>query len=177
MQTRELEEYCQRRGWGCVHYTDVGISGAKAKRPQLDKLMRDAHQRRFDVLVVWKIDRLGRSLSHLLGVLDVLKDLGIEFVSLTNDIDTGTASGKLMFQMLGAFSEFERSLIQERVRAGLANARSKGILPGPKQVALDMDAVRKRRAAGESLRTIAADLGCSPSLLIKRTKQTAVSHV
>ncbi len=127
MQTRELTEYAQRRGWGVVgEYVDVGISGCKEKRPELDRLMADAHRRRFDAVVVWRFDRFARSVSHLLRALEAFKTLGIEFVSLSEQVDTSTPTGKMVFTVLGAVAELERSLIVERVRAGMRNARAKG---------------------------------------------------
>jgi len=127
MQLRELREYCERRGWTVAgEYVDVGISGAKDKRPQLDRMMGDAHKRRFDGVAVWKFDRFARSVSHLLRALDTFRVLGIEFVSLSESLDTTTPAGRMVFTVLGAVAELERSLIAERVRAGLRNARAKG---------------------------------------------------
>ena len=122
-----MKEYCPRRGWTVVdEYIDVGISGTKEKRPELDRLMSDAHSRRFDVIVVWKFDRFARSVSHLLRALETFQSLGIEFVSLSEQLDTSTPTGKMVFTVLGAVAELERSLIVERVRAGMRNARAKG---------------------------------------------------
>jgi len=116
MQTRELREYCERRGWQlAVEYVDLGISGAKEKRPELDRLMSDAHRRRFDAVVVWKFDRFARSVSHLLRALETFKALGIEFVSLSEQVDTSTPTGKMVFTVLGGVAELERRLIAERV--------------------------------------------------------------
>src|SRR3979490_350267 len=127
MQSREIREYCQRRGWPLVgEYVDIGISGAKERRPQLDRLIADAHKRKFEVIVVWKFDRFARSVSHLLRALENFRALGIEFVSLAEQIDTSTPTGKMIFTVLGAVAKLERSLIAERVRAGLRNARAKG---------------------------------------------------
>src|SRR5229473_232126 len=127
MQTRELEQFAQARGWRLVDsYLDVGISGTKDKRPELDRLMADAHKRRFDVVVVWRFDRFARSVSHLLRALETFNALGIAFVSLSEQMDTTTPTGKMVFTVLGAVAELERSLIVERVRAGLRNARAKG---------------------------------------------------
>jgi DNA invertase Pin-like site-specific DNA recombinase len=131
MQLRELREYCKRRGWKIAgEYTDEGISGAKDRRPELDKLMADAHRRKFDVVAVWKFDRFARSVSHLLRALDTFRVLGIEFVSLSESLDTATPAGRMVFTVLGAVAELERSLIGERVRAGLRNARAKGVRLG-----------------------------------------------
>jgi DNA invertase Pin-like site-specific DNA recombinase len=127
MQTRELEEFCQRRGWHITgRYVDQGVSGAKDSRPELNRLMADAHSRRFDVIAVWKFDRFARSVSHLLRALETFQALGIEFVSLSEQIDTSTPTGKMVFTILGAVAELERSLIVDRVRAGMRNARAKG---------------------------------------------------
>ena len=116
MQTRELREYCERRGWQLAgEYVDLGISGAREKRPELDRLMSDAHRRRFDAVVVWKFDRFARSVSHLLRALETFKALGIEFVSLSEQVDTSTPTGKMVFTVLGGVAELERRLIAERV--------------------------------------------------------------
>ena len=127
MQLRELRGYCQRRGWTVVaEYVDAGISGAKEKRPELDRLLADAHRRHFDAVVVWRFDRFARSVSHLLRALEEFRALGIEFISLSEQVDTSTPTGKMVFTVLGAVAELERSLIVERLRAGLRNARAKG---------------------------------------------------
>jgi DNA invertase Pin-like site-specific DNA recombinase len=127
MQTRELLEYAERRGWTVAgEYVDVGISGTKETRPELDRLMTDAHRRRFDAVAVWKFDRFARSVSHLLRALENFQALGIHFVSLSESMDTSTPAGKMVFTVLGAVAELERSLIAERVRAGMRNARAKG---------------------------------------------------
>ena len=127
MQVRDLREYCSRRGWTITgEYVDAGISGAKEKRPELDRLMADAHRRRFDLVEVWKFDRFARSVSHLLRALEAFNALGIAFVSLSESLDTSTPAGRMVFTVLGAVAELERSLIVERVRAGMRNARAKG---------------------------------------------------
>lgn len=131
MQLRELREYCKRRGWGVAEeFVDEGISGGKEGRPALDKLMADAHKRKFDAVVVWKFDRFARSVSHLLRALETFNSLGIAFVSLSESIDTSTPAGKMVFTVLGAVAELERSLIGERVRAGLRNAKARGVRLG-----------------------------------------------
>jgi DNA invertase Pin-like site-specific DNA recombinase len=138
MQTRELQEYCERRGWKVSgEYVDEGISGAKDSRPELNKLMADAHRRRFDAVVVWRFDRFARSVSHLLRALDTFKALGVEFVSLSEQVDTSTPTGKMIFTVLGAVAELERSLIAERVKAGLRNARARGKRLGRPRVIVD----------------------------------------
>ena len=130
MQTRELREYCDRRGWTVAgEYVDIGISGTKERRPELDRLLGEAHRRRFDAVVVWRFDRFARSVSHLLRALETFKSLGIEFVSLSEQVDTSTPTGKMVFTVLGAVAELERSLIVERVRAGLRNATREREVP------------------------------------------------
>jgi DNA invertase Pin-like site-specific DNA recombinase len=162
MQTRELREYCERRGWEVAgEHVDVGISGTKAKRPQLDLLIADAHRRNFDVVVVWKFDRFARSVSHLLRALETFQALGIEFVSLTEGVDTSTPMGKMVFTVLGAVAELERSLIVERVKAGLRNARAKGKRLGRPRKVLPDSRITLLRARGCSWRTIARQIGCS----------------
>jgi DNA invertase Pin-like site-specific DNA recombinase len=127
MQTREIREYAERRGWTVAgEYVDIGISGTKEKRPELDRLMADAHRRRMDAVAVWKFDRMARSVSHLLRALETFNSLGIEFVGLSESLDTATPAGRMVFTVLGAVAELERSLIVERVKAGLRNARAKG---------------------------------------------------
>lgn len=160
MQLREISEYCSRRGWA-VHseYVDVGISGTKEKRPELDRLLADAHRRKFDAIVVWKFDRFARSVSHLLRALETFQALGIEFVSLTEGVDTSTPTGKMVFTVLGAVAELERSLICERVRAGLRNAKAKGKRLGRPSKNLDAKTILALKAKGLSLRAIAKQLG------------------
>jgi DNA invertase Pin-like site-specific DNA recombinase len=160
MQLRELREYTVRRGWQIVgEYIDHGVSGSRESRPELNKLMADAHQRKFDAVLVWKVDRFGRSLRHLVNALADLGALGVAFVSMRDNLDLTTPSGRLMFQIIGAMSEFERSLIQERVRAGLANARAKGKLLGRPVRIVDREAIARLHAEGLSVRQIAARLG------------------
>lgn len=162
MQTRELREYCERRGWTCAgEYVDIGISGTKEKRPELDRLLSDAHRRKFDVVAVWKFDRFARSVSHLLRALETFQALGIEFVSLTEGVDTSTPMGKMVFTVLGAVAELERSLIAERVKAGLRNAVARGKRLGRPKVALNNARITCLRDSGLSWRTIAAELGVS----------------
>jgi DNA invertase Pin-like site-specific DNA recombinase len=160
MQTRELCEYCDRRGWSVVgEYVDLGISGTKEKRPELDRLMADAHRRRFDCVMVWKFDRFARSVSHLLRALETFKAQGIEFVSFSEQMDTSTPAGKMVFTVLGAVAELERSLIVERVRAGLRNARAKGKTLGRPRIAVDAARIGGLRAQGRSWRDIAREVG------------------
>jgi DNA invertase Pin-like site-specific DNA recombinase len=127
MQLSELREYASRRGWTIIsEYVDHGVSGSKESRPQLNQLMADAHRRKFDAVLVWKIDRWGRSLTHLVNSLADLAAYGVAFVSLRDNLDLSTPSGRLMLQIIGAMAEFERSLIRERVKAGLTKRARQG---------------------------------------------------
>jgi DNA invertase Pin-like site-specific DNA recombinase len=168
MQLRELREYCERRGWTVsAEYVDVGVSGAKDSRPQLNRLMADAKQRRFDAILVWKLDRFGRSLKHLVSALGEFEALGVAFVSLRDAFDLTTPAGRLMFNMVASFAEFERDLIRERVKAGIANRRAKGFRVGRKPVSIDPAKLQTLRSEGRTIREIATSLGCSRSLVHK----------
>jgi DNA invertase Pin-like site-specific DNA recombinase len=161
MQLRELREYCERRGLEIAgEYTDTA-SGAKDSRPELNRLMADAKQRRFDAVCVWKLDRFGRSLRHLVNALADLESLGVSFISLKDNLDLSTPSGRLMFQIIGAMAEFERALIQERVKAGLRNARAKGKRLGRPRKLVDTARIAALRAQGASWPQIAAQIGVS----------------
>lgn len=156
MQTRELREFCERRGWEIFDcYVDNGASGKKDSRPQLNRMMRDAHARKFDVVVCWRFDRFSRSVSHLCRALETFNALDIQFVSLCEQVDTNTPTGKLVFTILGAVAEGERNLIAERVRAGLKNARAKGKRLGRPAKPVDVAQISSLRAAGHSWRSIA----------------------
>jgi DNA invertase Pin-like site-specific DNA recombinase len=162
MQLRELREYIERRGWTLAgEYVDEGISGAKDSRPELNRLMADAHKRKFDAVVVWKFDRFARSVSHLLRALETFKAQGIEFISFSEQMDTSTPTGKMIFTVLGAVAELERSLIGERVRAGVRNARAKGKKLGRPKVAVDATKVRELRQEGQSFEQIGETLSVS----------------
>jgi DNA invertase Pin-like site-specific DNA recombinase len=162
MQLVEMREYVATRGWQVIEeYVDHGVSGAKESRPALNRLMADAKQRRFDAVVVWKIDRFGRSLRHLVNSIAELENLGVSFVSLRDSIDLSSPSGILMFQLIAAMSQFERSLIQERVKAGIRNARNKGRRLGRSRLDVDHGRIARLRANGASLRAISEQLGMS----------------
>ena len=154
-QILDLRTMAQQRGLEIVaEYTDK-ISGAKAKRPGLDELLRDARRHRFDVLLVWAFDRIARSTRHFLEVLDELNHLNIEFVSFRENIDTGGPLGRAMIIIIGAIAELERNLIIERVRAGMRRARLEGRQIGRRPIQLDIPAIRRDRAQGHSLLEIA----------------------
>ena len=124
-QLQELRRYVQARGWASQEYVDHGVSGAKDRRPALDRLVRDAMRRKIDVLICWRLDRLGRNLRHLILLLDELHAMGVAFVSLAEGIDATTLAGRLQLHVLGAIAEFERARIAERVKAGLARAKAR----------------------------------------------------
>ena len=167
MQLRELREHCERRGWTIAgEYVDR-MTGTKDRRPELDRLTADAHKRRFDVVIVWKFDRFARSVSHLLRALETFKALGIDFVSYSEQMDTSTPAGKMVFTVLGAVAELERSLIVERVRAGLRNARAKGKHLGRPRANIDANRLATLRREGKSLKQIAAEVGCSAAYVHK----------
>jgi DNA invertase Pin-like site-specific DNA recombinase len=168
LQTRELQQFAEARGWQVIGtYTDDGVSGSKDSRPELNRLMADAHKRCFDVVAVWRFDRFARSVSHLLRALETFSSLGIAFVSLNEQMDTTTPTGKMVFTVLGAVAELERSLIVERVRAGLRNARAKGKTLGRPRLTVDAARIGRLRLQGRSIREIADELGCSRSLVHK----------
>ncbi len=174
MQTRELREYAERRGWKLAgEYVDIGISGTKEKRPDLDRLMADAHKRKFDAVCVWRFDRFARSVSHLLKALETFKALGIEFVSYSEQMDTSTPAGKMVFTVLGAVAELERSLIVERVKAGLRNAKAKGKVLGRPRKVLDLKKIAALRAQGVGLRKIAAEMGVGVGTIYEAKKRSA----
>jgi DNA invertase Pin-like site-specific DNA recombinase len=161
MQLRELREYAERRGWRIAgEYVDH-LTGSKDSRPSLNRLMTEAHQRRFDIVLVWRFDRFARSVSHLLRALETFQSLRIDFVSLSENVDTSTPTGKMVFTVLGAVAELERSLIVERVKAGIRNARAKGKRIGRPGSRVNPAAVLMLRSSGASIRAIATQLNSS----------------
>src|SRR5438128_10002830 len=168
-QLQELRRYVQARTWTAVEYVDRGVSGSKDRRPALDTLIRDAKRRRFDVLVCWRLDRLGRNLRHLVVLIEDLNALGVAFVSLGEGIDCTTPAGKLQLHILAALAEFEKARIQERVRAGLARAKAQGVRLGrpPRRI----DPVRLATVAGLPEREAARRLGIPRSTLQRRLAQ------
>jgi DNA invertase Pin-like site-specific DNA recombinase len=172
MQLSELREYGARRGWQIIaEYVDEGVSGSRERRPQLDRLMADAHRRKFDAVLVWKIDRFGRSLRHLVNALADLDAYGVAFVSLRDNLDLSTPSGRLMFQVIGAMSEFEKALIQERVRAGLRNAVARGVRLGRPKRKVDAAEIARLRASGASWREVAERMGIGVGTAVRALQQ------
>lgn len=162
MQLGELREYCQRRGWGIAgEYVDAGISGAKEHRPQLDALLAACRKRRVDAVVVYRYDRFARSLRQLVNALDEFRSLDIEFISLHEGVDTSTPNGRLVFGIFASIAEFERELIRDRVKSGIAAARSRGKKLGRPRVNVDAAKIAALRASGMSWPTIAAEVGAS----------------
>lgn len=159
MQARELREFAKLRGWRVVNeYVDQGYSGRSNERPSLKRLMGDARKRDFDIVLVWKLDRFGRSLREIVLMLQDLSESGVEFCSLKDALDLSTSQGRLMTHVIAAFSQFEADVIRTRVIAGLENARAKGKRLGRPQRRNDAR-IRELRARGLSLRAISKQLG------------------
>jgi DNA invertase Pin-like site-specific DNA recombinase len=162
-QLAELRRYIEARGWTAIEYVDRGISGARESRPQLDALMADAKRRKFDAVCCWRLDRLGRNLKHLVGLLSELQALDVAFISLGEGIDCSTPAGKLQLHILAALAEFERGRIQERIKAGLARARAQGKPLGRPAVQVSASALES--VAHLSIRQAAAALGVGRSVI------------
>ena len=176
-QRRELEAVAARSGWQVVKvYEDAGISGAKGRdeRPGLDALLRAVNAKEFDMVAAWSVDRLGRSLTDLLGILQALHDKGVDLFLHQQGLDTSTSAGKAMFQMLGVFAEFERGIIRERVNAGLARAREKGVVLGRPRID---PAVEKRilalRKKGMGILKIGREIGVGTAAVQRVVGATA----
>ena len=162
-QIRELRQIAERRGWEVVEeYRDAGISGAKGRenRPGLDQMLKDASKRRFDIVMAWAIDRLGRSLIDLLSTIQTLEACGVDLYLDQQSIDTTTPAGKLMFQVTGAFAEFERSMIRQRVHAGLKRAAQEGRYPGRPRISDTMEKrIQNQLRAGKGILKVARECG------------------
>jgi DNA invertase Pin-like site-specific DNA recombinase len=173
-QVRELHRIAERRGWQIVEeYHDAGISGAKGRdqRPALDRMLKDASKRRFDVVMAWAIDRLGRSLIDLLGTIQHLEACGVDVYLDQQSIDTTTPAGKLMFQMTGAFAEFERSMIRQRVKAGLKRAVEQGTKLGRPRVSPSIEKrIQTHLRQGKGILKVATELGVGTST-VQRIKE------
>ena len=164
-QLNALREYAGKRAWAISkEYIDEGYTGSNTKRPAFTAMMADAKKRKFDVLLVYKLDRLSRSLKDLITTLDDLKSMGIDFISYDNGLDTTTPTGRLIFNVVGAVAEFEKDIIRERVRAGLENAKRKGKRLGRPPVSSRLvDEAKKLRSEGMSFRQIGKRLGIPES--------------
>jgi DNA invertase Pin-like site-specific DNA recombinase len=174
-QRRELEAVAKRSGWEVVKvYQDAGISGAKGrdKRPGLDAMMKAVNAKEFDMVASWSVDRLGRSLTDLLGILQGLHDKGVGLFLHQQGLDTSTTAGKAMFQMLGVFAEFERGIIRERVNAGLARARANGVKLGRRRVKPSVEAqIVALRDKGYGILKIGKKLGTGTSVVQRVFKE------
>ena len=160
LQLRDLRAYCAARGFSVpCEYVDIGESGAKDSRPQLNELMAAARKRQFDAVIVWRFDRFARSTKHLLLALEEFRSLGIMFISYQENIDTSSPLGQALFTIVSAVAQLERDLIRERVSAGIRNARACGKQLGRPRRVVNHNEVMRLRSEGASLRQIAAKLG------------------
>jgi DNA invertase Pin-like site-specific DNA recombinase len=169
-QVLELKAYCQRQGWSIFKiYEDKGVSGAQHDRPALDEMLRDASNpsQRFSALVVYKIDRIARSIVHLLEVLTTLRRLGIGFVSTTENIDTTSAQGRMLLTFLGGIAEFEREICIERVKSGIARAKANGTKLGRPRVGFDLQKAINFKQAGHGYKQIAREMGIPRTTLYR----------
>ena len=171
MQMRDLRAYCAARGFTIIReYIDIGQSGAKDSRPELNELMADARKRKFDSILVWRFDRFARSTKHLLLGLEEFRSLGIQFISYQENIDTSRPLGQALFTIVSAVAQLERDLIRERVSAGIRNARANGKKLGRPRVKANLEEILQLKAEGHSLRKIAAKLGIGDGTVRDRLK-------
>jgi DNA invertase Pin-like site-specific DNA recombinase len=160
-----MRQVIESKGWTLAHeYVDVGISGSKSSRPELDKLMQHAREKRFDAVLVWKLDRFGRSLRHLVNAIAELESFGIAFISLRDNLDLSTPSGRLMFGIIASMAQFERELVSERTKAGMAVAKRKGKPIGrPTGSSVNPGQVHALRSSGSTWEDVSDTLGASIS--------------
>jgi DNA invertase Pin-like site-specific DNA recombinase len=173
VQLGEVREFCKRRGFTVAHeYVDKGISGSRERRPALDKLLADCRKRLVDAVVVYRYDRFARSLRQLVNALEEFRSLGIDFISIHEGVDTSTPNGRLVFGIFASIAEFERELIRDRVRSGLAAAKAKGKRIGRPRVAVDTLRIASLRRQGHSWAEITRKTGIS-----KGTAQRAMGSL
>lgn len=172
MQLREMEEFARRRGWELETFADAGWSGAKSSRPALDQMMARVRRRECDVVLVYRFDRFARSVSHLVSALQEFKALGVQFVSVHENIDTTLPHGELLFHIFAAIAQFERDLIRERVRSGMEHARQRGRRLGRPAVDVDASQVALLRRRQHSLRAIALEVGVSEATVRRLLKSS-----
>ncbi len=174
LQEYELRQFCENRGWTHVAYRDKGQSGAKNDRPALTAMMNDLRRRKIDVVVVWALDRLARSLKQLLGIAEECRAVGADLVSLRQNVDTTLPAGRLTFQVLGAVAEFEREMLRERVKAGMAEARCSGKHIGRPALRefhpADIERMRFLRSQGTSVRKLALDFATTQWMAARLTE-------
>ena len=173
LQLHALRQLAEHRGWRVLgEFVDQGVSGNKDRRPELDRLMKLAHQGKVDVVAVWKFDRFARSVKHLVTALDQFRAVGVDFVSTEDSIDTSTPAGRFVFHIFGAVAELERELIRERTIAGMAAARRRGTKVGRPRVFVDLVKARRLRHEGLPLKVIAKRLGVGFGTLHRALKRT-----
>ena len=178
MQLRDLRQLAEQRGLEIVaEYCDEGVSGSRDSRPQLDRMLSDAQRGKFQAILIWRLDRLGRSLQHLVRLFENFRVWNVALISFGEGLDFSTSMGKLFYQLSGAFAEFERDCIRERVKAGLRNARAKGQRLGRPRVIVDGRRIAALRAQGRSVREIAAETGYSRGLVHKTMTQSACAGI
>ena len=171
-QLYPLRELAARRGFEVVHeYTDVGVSGSKARRKGLDAMLADAHRRRFDIVLVAAFDRVARSVKHFLSAMDELNDLGIEFISARENIDTSGAMGRMFVTILGCIAELERSLIIERIKAGMHRRRLEGLPMGRAPLDIDHQSLVHDRVSGMSLTQVAKKYAISRASVVRFSRE------
>jgi len=167
-QLLDLRRYTRERGWTIFkEYVDEGVSGTKDSRPALNQLMNDARKRRFSMVLVWRFDRFARSTRHLINALEEFKNLGVDFVSFQENIDTSSPLGSAIFTIISAVAQLERDIIAERVKAGLRRAKENGKTLGRPKALVDQKQILKLRQQGMSLRAIATDIGVSRTTIKK----------
>jgi DNA invertase Pin-like site-specific DNA recombinase len=171
-QLYPLREMAARRGFEVVHeYTDIGVSGSKARRKGLDAMLADAHRRKFSIVLVAAFDRVARSVKHFLTVMDELNDLGIEFISARENIDTSGAMGRMFVTILGCIAELERSLIIERIKAGMHRRRLEGLPMGRAPLEIDHQSLIHDRVSGMSLTVVAKKYGVSRASVVRFSRE------
>jgi DNA invertase Pin-like site-specific DNA recombinase len=171
-QLYQLRELAARCGFEIVHeYTDVGVSGSRARRPGLDAMLADAHRGRFSIVLVAAFDRVARSVRHFLTVVDELNDLGIEFVSARENIDTSGPMGRMFVTIIGCFAELERSLIVERIKAGMRRRKLEGYSLGRVPLSVDHQALVRDCLSGMSLTKVAKKYGVSRASVVRFTRE------
>lgn len=175
-QLRELENFVHARQLGEItFYEDVGISGTSTNRPALQKMLRDVRERRIDLVLCWRLDRLFRSLRDVVTTLQEFSELGVEFISFKDNLDLTTASGRLLMHLVAAFGEFEAALIRERVRAGISNARAKGKVLGRPRKSCD-PRILSLRSSGRTIKEIEKELGMSRATIYRALSQKGLSN-
>ena len=178
-QLQELRKVAKRNGWHIAQeFVDHGISGAKGRdqRPSFDDMLKAVTRKEVEVVMSWSVDRLGRSLQHLIGFLDELHSKKVDLYLHQQGIDTGTPAGKMLFQLLGVFAEFERSMIRERINAGLARAKAQGKKLGRPRVSLTVEnKIKKLRSTGKGIRKIASELRVGVSTVMRVVDEQKVA--